>query len=67
MPTKTYFAKVSWNKNEIVRRHENITFDTDLTKDKWDIVFDAKVARGRAHEPDEDFTIDFMIEVPEGD
>jgi hypothetical protein len=67
MTTKTYFAKVSWQRNEVVREHTNIEFATDLTTNSWSVVRDAyKTVFGRGV-VDPTFTIDFMIEVPQGE
>lgn len=67
MVEKEYFAKVSWDKNEIIREHMNISFTTDITQPIWGVVNDAKDAAGRKYDDDANFTIDFMIEIPKED
>ena len=64
MTEKTYFCKISWNKDStgVVRSHDNCFADLDLEARKDDIVRDVYNAYDSCY-PLPCFTVDFMIEV----
>lgn len=63
MTEKTYFCKVSWNKDStgVVRAHDNCFAVLDLETRKNDIVRDVYNAYDLCY-PVTCFTVDFMIE-----
>lgn len=63
MTKKTYFCKISWNKDStgVVRSHDNCIVELDTGK--HDIVRDVYIAYDPEY-PLSCFTVDFMIEVP---
>lgn len=70
MATKEYFCKVSWDKynnNDLIREHDNTKISVDLLAPHyWEVVEEAKRQCGRMYGVN-NFTIDFMIEIPQGE
>ena len=64
---KTYFVKASCTSptQPISREYYNCKASLDLSLDEWDILEAVKVACGLNYSDRDNFTIDFMIEVPE--
>ena len=66
---KTYFVKASWTdpELEISRKHANGSIDIDLgVSGWWDVQQAFKDQNNMRYESLEEFTVDFIIEMSEG-